>query len=108
MLKNIDEKNENKVEIKETEYKLIIWDIQKKIQNLAWQNCISKSIVINQFLNPKNKNVDDNLKVSVDKISKPYNIGNNTYKIDKKDIIIFWVEYSKIMKFFRKFLLYEK
>lgn len=108
MLKNIDEKNENKVEIKETEYKVVIWDIEKRIQNLAWQNCISKSIVINQFLNLKDKNVDDNLKVSVDKILKADSIGNNTYKTDKKDVIIFWIEYSKIMKFFQKFLLYKK
>lgn len=36
------------------------------------------------------------------------NIGNKTYKIDKKDIIISKVEYIKVIQVLHKLYLYKK
>ncbi len=62
--------------------------IEKKVQNLAWQNCILKSMAIGQFLNPQGEEVDDDLEVIVDKIAKAYSKDNRTHETDEEDVVI--------------------
>lgn len=59
------------VEAEEDEQRAVNREIEERIQNLAWQNRISTSIAIGQFLNPQEENVDDGVKVIVDEIAKP-------------------------------------
>lgn len=56
----------------------------------------------------KKKEVDDNLEVIVNEIAKAYSIENRTYKTNKKDIIIFKVEYFEIIKSLQKLWLYKE
>lgn len=44
-------------------------------------------MAINHFFNLKSENINNNLKVIINKIAKSYSIKNKTYRIDKKDII---------------------
>lgn len=67
-----------------------------------------KNITINQFLNSKEEKVDDNLEVIVNEIAKAYSIESRTYETDKKDIIIFRVEYFEIIKSLQKLWLYKE
>lgn len=83
-------------------------EIQKGIQNLVWQNRISKNIAINQFLNPEGEEVDDDLKVIMDKIAKAYSIGDRIYEIDKENIVMPKVGYFEAIKSFQKLWLYKE
>lgn len=81
---------------------------QKKIWNLVQQNYIFKNIAIRQFFNLQIKEVDNDLKVIINKITKAYSIGDKTYKTDEENIIISNVGYFKAIKIFQKLYLYEK
>lgn len=61
-----------------------------------------------QFFNLQEKNVDNNIKIIIDEIIKAYNIGNRTYKTDKKDVIVPKVGYSEAMQALQKIRLYKK
>lgn len=65
-------------------------------------------MAIKQFFNLQKEKIDNNLKIIINKIFKVYNIDNKTYKINKKNIIIFNIGYFKIIKIFQKFYLYNK
>lgn len=54
------------------------------------------------------KNINDDLKIIINKIVKIYSINNKTYKINKKDIIIFRIRYFIEIKAFQKYYLYKK
>lgn len=67
-----------------------------------------KSIAINQFFNPEDEEVDDNLEVIVNGIAKADSAGDGTYEIDEKDIVILGFGYFETMKSLQKLWLYEK
>ena len=100
--RNVDEENDlglkDRVEIEETEQKAVTRKIQEGIRNLAQKNRISKSMAIDQFLNPQGEEVDDDLEVIVDEIAKAYSVGDRTHETDEEDIVIPSVGYSEAMK----------
>ena len=63
--RNLGEENDldwkDRVEVKETEQKVVTRDIEEGTQNLARQNRISKSIAIRLFFNPQGEEVNDDL-----------------------------------------------
>ena len=109
--RNLGEENDlgwkDWVEVEETGQRAVTREIKEGIRNLARQNCISKSMAIRQFLNPQGEEVDDDLEVIVDKITKAYSTGDRTNETDEEDVVIPRVGYSKAMKAFQKLHLYE-
>lgn len=65
-------------------------------------------MAIGQFFNLSKKNIDNDIKVIIDKIAKVYNIGNKTNKTDKEDMIVFKVRYSKAIQALPKLCLYKE
>lgn len=88
----MDEENDlgwkDRVKIEETEQRAVTREIQEEIRNLARQNRILKSMAIDQFLNPKGEEMDDDLKVIVDEIAKVYSTRDRTHETDEEDIVI--------------------
>ena len=97
---------EDRVEVEETGQRTVTREIEERIQNLARQNRISKSITIGQFLNLRGGKVDDDLEVIVDEIAKTYSTGDRTYETDEEDVVIPRVRYSEAMKALQKLRLY--
>lgn len=65
-------------------------------------------MAIGQFLNPQDKNYDDDVEVIVDEIAKDYSIGNRTHETDKEDVIVPKITHLEAMQAFQKICLYEK
>lgn len=59
-------------------------------------------------MNSESENVDDDLKVIVNKIAKSYSVVNRTNKTDEKDGIIPKIGYWEAMKALQKIRFYEK
>lgn len=95
-------------EAEEDGQRAVNWEIKEVIQKLAWQNCISTSMAIEQFLNPQEENIDNNVEVIIDEIAKAYSIGNKTHEMDEKDVIIPKVGYFEAIQALQKLCLYEK
>lgn len=65
-------------------------------------------MAINQFFNPENEDIDNNLEVIVDKIVKAYSVENTTHDKDEKNDIIPRVRYFEMIKSVQKLWLYEE
>ena len=65
-------------------------------------------MVIGQFFNSLNKNINNDTKVIVDKIVKVYSIGNKTHETNEKDVIVPKVSHLEVMQAIQKIHLYEK
>lgn len=55
-------------------------------------------MAIKQFLNLEGEEVDDDLQIIVDEITKSYSVGDRTHETDEEDIVIPKVGYSEAMK----------
>lgn len=59
------------------------WDVQQGIKMLAKQNRILQSIIIRQFLNLNEEQLDFKFDKVVEGIAKAYSIGDELYKTDE-------------------------
>lgn len=55
-------------------------------------------MAIEQFFDLQKENINNKIKVIINKTAKTYNIGNKTYKTDEKNVIVFQVRYFKAMQ----------
>lgn len=51
-------------------------------------------MAIGQLLNPREKNIDDDVEVIIDEIAKAYRIGDRTHERDEEDVTVPEVGYS--------------
>lgn len=59
-------------------------------------------MAIGQFLNPREKNIDDDVEVIIDEIAKAYRIGDRTHERDEEDVTVPKVGYSGAMQALQK------
>lgn len=59
-------------------------------------------MAIGQLLNPREKNIDDDVEVIIDEIAKAYRIGDRTHERDEEDVTVPEVGYSEAMQALQK------
>lgn len=59
-------------------------------------------MAIGQFLNPREKNIDDDVEVIIDEIAKAYRIGDRAHERDEEDVTVPKVGYSEAMQALQK------
>lgn len=59
-------------------------------------------MAIRQFLNPREKNIDDDVEVIIDEIAKAYRIWDRTHERDEEDVTVPKVGYSEAIQALQK------
>lgn len=82
-------------------------DVKKEIRELARQKRISQFMAIRHFLNPSDKEIDDESDELVKAIAKAYSTGDRTHETDKEDVIIPKISYAEALQSLQKLQLFE-